>query len=111
MDQENSPTSTDYEFLRRRELWMRELIRQRTLGEWPRVVGIYLALRMSEKRPYAWPGQKRMAEDLDCDRNTIGRAILKLRREGWILATNEKLGDDAKKDSRSYTYTIRIPIL
>jgi hypothetical protein len=106
---QSAPTVTDWEFLRKRELWMREVIKDGSLGEWPRIVAVYLALRMSEARPYAWPGQHRMAEDLGCNRGTIGRAIQKLRDAGWLSATSAKLGDDAKKDSRAYTYTIRIP--
>jgi biotin operon repressor len=96
-------------FLAKRERWARFVVNNPDLGEWPRIVGISLALRMSEAKPYAWPGQATIANDVGCARATVNRAIGKLVDVGFLVRTNQKLGADSDKDSRQYTYTIRMP--
>ena len=106
---ETEPSAKKESFLVKREQWMRYVINNDGIGIWARVVGISLVLRMSEAQPYAWPGQATIARDIGCTRATVNRAIGQLADKGLLIRTNKKMGADAKKDSRQFTYTIRLP--
>lgn len=109
MDETAAPKAADYEFLKRREMWMRDLMLNRP--KYPamaREVGIYLAMRMSERVPYTWPSQARIATDLGRKRETINAAIQRLKADKLIKAETKKLGLDADKDSRQLTYSLRL---
>lgn len=105
MDQTYQPAA--FEFLKKREMWLRDLMFDRP--KYPaiaREVGVYLAMRMSEKTPYTWPSQARIAKDLGRKRETINAALKRLREDGLIVATSAKIGADASKDSRQLTYEL-----
>lgn len=91
-------------------MWLREMmLYSPKYPAMAREVGCYLAARMSEKRPYTWPSQARIAADLGRKRETVNVALMYLRRDGRITATTDKLGDDAEKDPRQLTYQLRLP--
>lgn len=105
---EKPAISGNGEWLRRRDMWMRYVINS-DLGEWPRIVGVSLALRMTAAQPYCWPGQALISKEVGCARATVNRAVGQLVDKGLLVRTNRKMGNDAGKDSRQYTYTIRLP--
>lgn len=109
MNSDDEKTRQIESFLARREAWLRHVVNNEMLGVWPRLVGVSIALRMSKERPYAWPGQATLARDLGCNRMTVSRAIQALCDAGLLIKTNYKHGADAGKDSRQYTYRIRMP--
>jgi hypothetical protein len=109
-DTEPADIGPSHPFLRRREMWLRELmLYSPKYPAMAREVGVYLAMRMSEKRPYTWPSQARIASDLGRKRETVNAALMYLRRDGHVKVTTAKLGDDAGKDPRQFTYELRLP--
>lgn len=55
-----------------------------------KVVGVYLAMRMSAKRPFTYPGIKLIAKALDTSPRHVSRAIGELEDELFVRAERPK---------------------
>lgn len=49
-----------------------------------KLTGVYLALRLSAKRPFTYPAMKSMARDLDVSVRQIARALKELEVEEYL---------------------------
>lgn len=71
-------------WLNRRDKWMREVIASAFLDRNAKLAGIYLALRMSAKRPYTYPAMATMGKDLGVSLRQVARAMKELEDEGYV---------------------------
>ena len=71
-------------WLRRRDAWMRLLVSDGFVSRNGKLAGVYLALRLSAKRPFTYPAMKTMARDLDVSVRQVARALKELEEEGYI---------------------------
>jgi hypothetical protein len=77
------------DWLRRRDKWMRELISSAHVSRNGKLAGVYLALRMSAKRPFTYPAINSMALDLGISPRQVSRAMSELVEESFITRTAE----------------------
>lgn len=73
------------DWLRRRDKWMRELLMHRIVSRNGKLAGVYIALRMSAKRPYTYPAIESMARDLNISHRQVARAVAELKAEHFIV--------------------------
>ena len=50
-----------------------------------KLVGLHLALRLSAKKPYAYPAMKTIGKSLDISPRHVARALKELEVEQWVL--------------------------
>jgi hypothetical protein len=74
------------EWLRNRDKWMREVLMSSFLSRNAKLAGVYLALRMSSKRPFTYPSLDSMGRDLSVSPRQISRAISELVDESYIMS-------------------------
>lgn len=72
-------------WLRRRDAWMRQLVSNAFVSRNGKLAGIYVALRLSSKRPFTYPSMKTMAKDLGISVRQLARALKELEDEEFIL--------------------------
>lgn len=82
MDEKNKPNAG--EWLKRRDKWMRELLASSFISRNGKLAGIYVALRLSAKRPFTYPAMNTMAKDLDVSLRQIARAMKELEDENFL---------------------------
>lgn len=63
---------------------MRMLVSSSFVSRNGKIAGVYIALRMSGKRPFTYPAMKTMGKDLDVSVRQVARALAELEREEWI---------------------------
>lgn len=63
---------------------MRMLVSTTFVSRNGKIAGVYIALRMSAKRPFTYPAMKTMAKDLDISTRQIARALKELEEEQWL---------------------------
>lgn len=63
---------------------MRMLVSSSFVSRNGKIAGVYIALRMSAKRPFTYPAMKTMAKDLDISTRQIARALKELEEEKWL---------------------------
>lgn len=73
--------------MNRRDAWMRLLVSHSFVSRNGKIVGVYVALRMSAKRPFTYPAMKTMAKDLGISARQVARALKELEDEGFILVS------------------------
>jgi hypothetical protein len=71
-------------WLRRRDAWMRGLVSTSFVSRNGKITGVYMALRMSSKRPFTYPAMKTMGRDLGISTRQVARALKELEQEQWI---------------------------
>jgi len=71
-------------WLRRRDAWMRKLVSDSFVSRNGKLAGVYLALRLSAKRPFTYPAMKTMAKDLGVSVRQIARALKELEVEEYL---------------------------
>lgn len=77
-------------WLRRRDAWMRQLVASLDVSRNGKLVGVYVALRMSSKRPFTYPAMKTMARDLNLSTRHVARALKELEDEQFIQVRRNK---------------------
>lgn len=87
---ENTKIEDTGRWLRRRDAWMRALVSNGFVSRNGKLVGIYLALRLSAKRPFTYPAMKTMARDLDISTRHVARALKELEEETWVKVRRNK---------------------
>lgn len=55
-----------------------------------KLTGVYLALRLSAKRPFTYPAMKTMAKDLDVSVRQVARALKELEDEEYLRVRRNK---------------------
>ena len=80
----NTEISDAGRWLRRRDAWVRLLVSNPHVSKNAKVVGVYIAFRMSAKRPFTYPAAKTMAKDLDISSRHTARALKELEDEDFI---------------------------
>ena len=63
---------------------MRKLVSNSFVSRNGKLTGVYVALRMSGKRPFTYPAMKSIARDMDVSTRQIARALKELEDEGWV---------------------------
>jgi predicted ArsR family transcriptional regulator len=63
---------------------MRMLVSDSFVSRNGKLTGVYLALRLSAKRPFTYPAMKSMARDLDVSVRQIARALKELEVEEYL---------------------------
>lgn len=63
---------------------MRLLVSTSFVSRNGKIAGVYIALRMSAKRPFTYPAMKSMAKDLDISVRQVARALKELEDEKYI---------------------------
>lgn len=63
---------------------MRLLVSSLDVSRNAKLGGVYIALRMSAKRPFTYPAMKSMARDLGISTRQIARALKELESEQFI---------------------------
>jgi DNA-binding MarR family transcriptional regulator len=81
---EENEQNTTGRWLRRRDAWMRMLVRDSFVSRNGKLAGVYLALRLSAKRPFTYPSMKTMARDLDVSVRQVARALKELEDEEYL---------------------------
>lgn len=71
-------------WLKRRDAWLRMLVSNPHVSRNAKVVGVYLAMRMSAKRPFTYPGIKLIAKAIDTSPRHVSRALSELELELFI---------------------------
>jgi DNA-binding MarR family transcriptional regulator len=77
-------------WLRRRDAWMRMLVSDTFVSRNGKLAGVYLALRMSGKRPFTYPAMKSMAKDLNVSVRQVARALKELEGEEYLRVRRNK---------------------
>lgn len=90
---ENSPIALDMNeesisptarWLRRRDAWVRQLVSFGFVSRNGKLVGVYIAMRLSAKKPYTYPAMRTMARDLGVSTRQIARALKELEDEKFV---------------------------
>jgi DNA-binding MarR family transcriptional regulator len=63
---------------------MRKLVSNSFVSRNGKLTGVYIALRMSAKRPFTYPAMKSIARDMDVSTRQVARALKELEDEGWV---------------------------
>ncbi len=63
---------------------MRLLVSTSFVSRNGKITGVYIALRMSAKRPFTYPAMKSMAKDLDISTRQVARALRELEEEKYL---------------------------
>lgn len=71
-------------WLRRRDAWIRHLVSFGHVSRNGKLVGVYIAMRLSAKRPFTYPAMKTMGKALDVSTRQIARALKELEDEGFV---------------------------
>jgi DNA-binding MarR family transcriptional regulator len=66
---------------------MRLLVRNSFVSRNGKLVGVYVALRLSAKRPFTYPAMKSMARDLGISVRQVARALKELEDEEFMRVT------------------------
>lgn len=82
---DHPPNGGAGEWLRNRDKWMREVLMSSFLSRNAKLAGVYLALRMSSKRPYTYPSLDSIGRDLSVSPRQVSRAISELVNEHFIV--------------------------
>lgn len=85
---DSKKTSAAGEWLQMRDKWMRQLVADSYVSRNSKLVGVYLALRLSAKAPATYPRMKTMGTELGISTRQVARAIKELREEGYILVVS-----------------------
>lgn len=72
-------------WLKRRDAWMRLLVGNSFVSRNGKLVGFHIALRLSAKKPYAYPAMKTIGKALDISPRHVARALKELEEEQWLL--------------------------
>lgn len=76
-----SPTAR---WLRRRDAWIRQLVSDGFVSRNGKLVGVYVAMRLSAKKPYTYPAMRTMGKALGVSTRQIARALKELEEETYI---------------------------
>lgn len=76
-------------WLKRRDAWMRQLVSNSYVSRNAKLVGTYMALRMSAKRPFTYPAMKTIGKALEISPRHIARAMKELEVEEWVLVRRQ----------------------
>jgi predicted ArsR family transcriptional regulator len=68
---------------------MRQLVSNGFVSRNGKLAGVYIALRLSSKRPFTYPAMKRMAKDLGISVRQIARALKELEDEEFIIVRRQ----------------------
>lgn len=71
-------------WLNRRDAWIRHLVSSAHVSRNAKLAGVYLAMRLSAKRPFTYPAMKTMARDLGISTRQIARALKELEEEEYL---------------------------
>lgn len=71
-------------WLRRRDAWIRQLVSSSFVSRNGKLTGVYIAMRLSAKKPYTYPSMKTMAKQLGVSVRQIARALKELEGEGYL---------------------------
>lgn len=71
-------------WLKRRDAWVRQLVSDGFVSRNGKLAGVYIAMRMSAKRPFTYPAMKSMAKDLGVSTRQIARALKELEGESFV---------------------------
>ena len=77
-------------WLRRRDAWMRMLVSDLDVSRNAKLTGVYVALRMSSKRPFTYPSMKSMAKDMGISPRQVARALKELENELLLTVKRNK---------------------
>ena len=80
-EESRSPTA---KWLWRRDAWIRQLVSYGQISRNGKLVGVYLAMRLSAKKPYTYPAMRTMGRALDVSTRQIARALKELEEEGFV---------------------------
>lgn len=64
---------------------MRQLVSDGFVSRNGKLAGVYLALRLSSKRPFTYPAMRTMGKDLGISLRQVARALKELKDEEFIL--------------------------
>jgi DNA-binding MarR family transcriptional regulator len=78
------PTLDAARWLKRRDAWIRQLVSYGFVSRNGKLTGVYVAMRMSAKRPFTYPAMKSIAKDLGVSTRQIARALKELEDEKFI---------------------------
>jgi hypothetical protein len=67
-----------------RDRWMRELVINPNVSRNGKLAGVYIALRLSAKRPFTYPAMKTMAKELGVSVRQVARALSELEDEEFL---------------------------
>jgi DNA-binding MarR family transcriptional regulator len=71
-------------WLKRRDAWVRQLVSSGFVSRNGKLTGVYIAMRMSAKRPFTYPAMKSMARDLGVSTRQVARALKELEDEEFV---------------------------
>jgi DNA-binding MarR family transcriptional regulator len=71
-------------WLRRRDAWIRQLVSNEFVSRNGKLTGVYVAMRLSAKKPYTYPAMKTMAKQLGVSTRQIARALKELEDEEFL---------------------------
>lgn len=80
----NTEISDAGKWLRRRDAWLRLLVSSTYVSKNAKVVGVYIAMRMSAKRPFTYPSAKRISKELEVSTRHVLRALKELEDEHFV---------------------------
>lgn len=72
-------------WLKRRDAWLRMLVSNPHVSRNAKVVGVYLAMRMSAKRAFTYPAIKTIAKAIDTSPRHVSRALAELESEWFVM--------------------------
>lgn len=81
MDDEKQKTA---KWLRRRDAWIRQLVSTEFVSKNGKLVGVYVAMRLSAKKPYTYPAIKTMARQVGISGRHLARALKELEDEEYL---------------------------
>ncbi|WP_157997344.1 helix-turn-helix domain-containing protein [Rhizobium favelukesii] len=64
---------------------MRQIVSDSFVSRNGKLAGVYVALRLSSKRPFTYPAMRTMAKDLGISLRQVARALKELEDEEFIL--------------------------
>jgi len=85
-----TPETSAGPWLRRRDAWMRQLTGSAHISDFGKLVGLYLALRLSAKRPFTYPAVATIGKALDKSPRQVARALKELEAENYLLVRRNK---------------------
>lgn len=86
---ENKIQTESGKWLSLRDKWMRELLHNGFVSRNGKLSGVYIALRMSAKRPFTYPSMATMAKDLGVSVRQVARALKELEDEEFLEVNRE----------------------
>lgn len=68
---------------------MRMLVSNSFVSRNGKLVGVYMALRLSAKKPYTYPAMKTIGSVLGISPRHVARALKELEKEEWIMVRRQ----------------------